>query len=827
MVSYINDLIGEMIFPVYLYVEEDGIDESYMSFIERKANKMIFDSFYSTKTIGKNELSQKVSWIFRTKNNEQVIVNKKDGDKQKPKYMVRALENGLCALDYETAKLHVWNSKVCTSATFGAKRLMKKKNDDNQAVGTRIYLKGIYVCQDHHERDSELLESLDIKGFLKKEYINLNRNEFTESGKKFLEDIYEEVMESFKEALEIFAHSTEKADSVEQISKKLVRRVQQYEEKNDEEWYELNEALLSAVCMSFFVRLRKQTYANICCENRDNKCQWQDLLENLSKDLLESEKFNKHFEKGFFKKIPVYYEDEMLKKQKNEKKMMVFSQLLQCENKVAIVSDREGKHSKWLHNVIILNEKTYRLFNKSIGRIDSLDIYMTEVERKGSEIFTEYMRLVEEGELKREYDTDQQSVLRWMLTNIPTSGIWSTSDGNKRMNVLSDVMTDSVFYDCNMKYLLLERIAEKHSQNSGKRYVTLTWKGFEGIRIDEIPTSVCYIKRGYLAKRQKSNMLLPLIGHRISSLLDVYFEEDITLLIQIAKRCMGYFGFVSKVKEYADIICGKKEEYSLDDLYFEFEQFAGNKNLNEINGLSEKIRTAFVTGGEVEIHRLKMEREEQIEENGNLKYCFEQFIEEKKNGNADAVKKAVVLEEMDGVEKKYYQKETRSSEKKGCTDKAEQLEMREKKNGLLILYEKMPLEDEIIGRIIREYMAESTGEKQEKIMDGKTVKEVAIITLLVRHELFQIYKENLYQRPELIELKNSLWGTAMEKESMLKYVSQKGQEKLSVKEVAKCYDKLIDEMLEVLYIRKVQDEILKLEDVEMKKRVYRDGIEVL
>ena len=185
------------------------------------------------------------------------------------------------------------------------------------------------------------------------------------------------------------------------------------------------------------------------------------------------------------------------------------------------------------------------------------------------------------------------------------------------------------------------------------------------------------------------------------------------------------------------------------------------------------------------------------------------LVEKLRLKDADAVKKAVVLEEMDGVEKKYYQKETRSSEKKGCTDKAEQLEMREKKNGLLILYEKMPLEDEIIGRIIREYMAESTGEKQEKIMDGKTVKEVAIITLLVRHELFQIYKENLYQRPELIELKNSLWGTAMEKESMLKYVSQKGQEKLSVKEVAKCYDKLIDEMLEVLYIRKVQDEILK------------------
>lgn len=755
--------------------------------MKRNANKVLFDSVYNKGNIGKKELAKVVSWIFRTENSRH--------DENVPKYMVRTLENGLCALDYETGKLHVWNSEVCTSATFGAKRLMRKSKktiDDVVADGTKIYLKGIYVCEDHQERDSELLESFDIKGYLRKEYINLNRNEFTESGKKFLERIYEKIMESFKEALEIFANSTDEEDSVMKMGDRLLKRIKEYRKDDEEERQDLSEALLSAICMSFFVRLRKQAYNSVCCENKEVKCQWQELLSSLAKEIERKESLRK----GFFEKIPVYYEYKLLnmwneqKEKKSDKlfpeflqlkRYMSFPELLQCENKIAIISDRAGKHSKWIHNVIILSKDTFELFNKNVGRIDAWDDYVAKIERKGSEMFEGYARLVEKGTIKKDYDSEWQRVLRWMLANIPTSGIWSTSDGNKRMNVLSDIMTTSVFYDWNMKCLLLERIGERYSQNSGKRYVTLTWKGFEGIRIKETPTSVCYVKRGYLAKSQKTHMLLPLIGSQIEKLLGVYSDDDLIYLKQIVERYMGYYDVIPRVKEYVDMVRGDKPENFEDDLYLCFKQYADNKNLNEIKGMPEKIRKTFM--GEVSAIVQQLEQEA---EKDNKKYCYNRFV---------------------------------GSREKSDKDK--------KKEPLVILLERMHTKEEVISQLLKRYMKESLEGEQEENIGNEIVEEVAVVTLIVRRELFHIYKEFLFQQPRVRELRESLWGTQQEKESMIGYVFTEGEEKLSRKEIGKCYDKLIDEMLEVLYIRKIREQVDGLEGTEIRSNIYRDGFEIL
>lgn len=790
MVTYVNRLVGEMIFPIYLYVEADGIDENYMQFVKRNANKVLFDSAYNKGNIGKKELSKVVSWIFCTENSRH--------DENTPKYMVRTLENGLCALDYETGKLHVWNSDVCTSATFGAKRLMRKSKssiDDVVADGTKIYLKGIYVCEDHQERDSELLESFDIKGYLRKEYINLNRNEFTESGKKFLERIYEKIMESFKEALEIFANSTDKEGSVMKMGDRLLKRVDEYQDNDEEEKQDLSEAMLSTICMSFFVRLRKQAYNSVCCENKEIECQWQKLLRSLAAKIEGKESLRR----GFFEKIPVYYEYELLnmwneqKEKKSDKSFpeflqlkgyMSFPELLQCENKIAIISERAGKHSKWIHNVIILSKDTFESFNKNVGRIDDWDDYVAENERKGSKMFEGYVRLVEKGDIKKDYDSEWQRVLRWMLANIPTSGIWSMPDGNIRMNVLSDIMTTSVFYDWNMKYLLLERMGERYSQNSGKRYVTLTWKGFEGIRIQEPPTSVCYVKRGYLAKSQKTHMLLPLIGSQIENLLGVYSDEDVIYLKQIVERFMGYYDVVPRLKEYVDMVRGDKSENLDDNLYLCFKQYTANKNLNEIKGIPEKIRKIFI--GEVSAIARQLEQET---EKDNKKYWYNRFV---------------------------------GSREKSAKDNNE-----EKKNLLIALLERMPAKEEVISQLVQKYMKESLEENQEENIGNEIVEEVAMVNLLVRRELFYIYKEFLFQQPKVKELKEALWGTQQEKESMIKYVSTEGQERLSKKEIGKCYDKLIDEMLEILYIKKICEQVDKLGGTEIKSNVYREGIEIL
>ncbi len=778
MVIFINELIGEPIFPIYIRVDSDCIDEKYMKFVESHADKTVFDSDYRRSDIKYGDIANAVSWIFRAE---------KDHQREGKRYIVKEIENGLCAFDCQTAKLHIWNSRVCTSATMGTGRLMADGGvGERDELDTKVYLKGIYICNCHMDGDSELLESLDIKGRFKREYINLNRNEFTESGNDFLAKIYEEIMSSFREALEKLSGINDNdgkgdEDFGELIYgniKALIRAYEEEEEKTRKEEIRkrINETALSALCLSFFVRIRKHKEANPCCRamDSDKKCQWIKLSSKMM-ELLTDEKNKKFFTDGFFKPIPVYsrlkLETEKERKTGIQSKML-FPQMLDKENKIAIVSRREEAHSKWIHYVLLLNSETFQLFIRDIYKVEDWHTYMEEMEAKGNELLSGFETLyakiktdLQENEMdETEYDVENQKVLKWMLSNIPSCGIWSSLDGNVRMNVLTDEIPNSVYFNTRMKYLLLERIREQFDKFGGKRYVTLVWKGYECLTLDEMPTSVCYTTRGYLAKSQDSLMLLPLLGERLRGLLEAYSDQEFKIIESILQTYVSYYGIQTKVREYvSDFI--EEEENAGDGIYKIFVERAKTLDLVSLQRLPEELRIRFVTE-------------------------LEEVIKEKKNAIENA---------LNAFE---------------CS-----LKENEQKNILERVLDSMPKTDEVIGIFIKP--GEVHLEEGEQILE-----RIALIALFIQHRLLIKHRKLLEEKIRKERREEEIWGDESEKTQMLRYVQEHSKCQITGKEIEACYRKLIDEIMDVVYKRKMEDKIRKMSGGTIKLQVVGDEIEI-
>jgi len=808
MVVYINSLIGEPIFPIYVHVDKECIDEEYMRFIEKHASKMVFDSDYKG-DIKYEDISNAVSWIFRAGKDLQ---GRAFEDK---KYIVRKIENGLCALDCQNAKLHIWNSKVCTSATMGAKRLMAEEYteaDGKAERKTRVYLKGIHICEYRKDGDAELLESLDIKGRFKREYINLNRDEFTEAGLDFLSKGYDEILNSFREALEKFSgiddESGEEQPQKDQtqkdqtqkdgnkseetgsdfgtlINKNINKLIEEYQEKKNEEiWRKINETVLSVFCLSFFVRIRKHKEISPCCgrlNERGRECQWiklNDLLiETLSKKDEKGNSKRQFFTKGFFKDIPVYYELSLGKGREpkaDKHTSLFFPEILSPENRVAIISRREDIHSSWNHYVLILEEKTFQLFVRNINRVEDWKSYMSEIEVRGNKLLTEFEMLYDKIKKENdaeEYDLENQKVLKWMLSNIPSCGIWASLDGNTRMNILTEEISDSIYYNTSMKYLLLERILEQNDKFGGKRYVTLTWKGYEEMGLGEMPSSVCYVTRGYLAKKQDNIMLLPVKGSCVKDLLGVYSDDDFKIVIKILIKYISYYGIHDKVKGYVEDFINERE-VGEDRFYVRFVELAKRLGIVELKQLPETFRIQYV-----------MELEKAIEK-------------EKEKGSGEG-------------EHEYAKKELESLLGEG-EDKKDKLER---------FYLLMPEAEDVIGTFIEQNGNESQLKEREEML-----QKIAKIMLVIQQVVLGIHRQSLAQKDQIKEMKKNIWGTSSEKDQMIKYVQEHNKKQIPRKEIEVCYENMIQEMMEIIYIRRLKEKVNQTADKSIEVEFVGDGI---
>lgn len=119
-------------------------------------------------------------------------------------------ENNIYELDCENGKLYIWNQKYNTYARIGIDRILtmraKINSPDSEELmkekdGIKIYYKGILTAVAEFEEDANLIEYMDIKDTLAREYLKLSRKGFSKKGYVYLHKIYREIIRTARIAL--------------------------------------------------------------------------------------------------------------------------------------------------------------------------------------------------------------------------------------------------------------------------------------------------------------------------------------------------------------------------------------------------------------------------------------------------------------------------------------------------------------------------------------------------------------------------------------------------------------------------------------------------
>lgn len=729
MVVYLNSLINEPLFPICVNIDAEGFDENYLNFIKERADKLCFKSKFHKITL--ENLEKKVSWIYCVKNtssNDLIVEN---------------LENGVCVLDYKEGKLHIWDSQLNISAQLGAERLIKR----NQK--TKLYIRGIYLSEYSLGNDLELLESIDINAHLPKNYVNINRNDLTDEGLEYVKQVYDIIMESIKQALDIFSYQNLEKEQFNALTSGL---------QTSDDFKTKCENILFMCCLSVNALIRKEQIQKVTVQKQNFKeknC-WFYLLENLN-EAIECEYSS--FAQSILKKIPVFEEALLDKSYKNLTEVgsgnyeheVTFPGLMMDEKKIGIISKREGKHSFWTHYVIVFREGTYERLTKDVHRVDDWQAERMEWERIGEFVLTKFNVFydLENSESKvKKYDPDIQYLLKWMLTNIPTHGIWSTEDGNTRLNVLSRTLPNAIYYNDNMKYLMLESINDKYIKYGGKRYLTITWKGYEALSLKEIPSSVCFVSRGYLNKNQISQMLLPIDAKNIEKLLKIYNEYEFVDLIKIVKKYQEYFDIRESITDVVEKILDRYLQIKTekDDDNSKLYKFFFEKN--------QKKQLTFRDKWEIPV--LILDRFIRIREQRRQYVETDDLLQD--NGDLSDLKKYL----------------------KDMPEKEDVHIMAAK------IYYGDDFDEELLMRIIK-------------------------IEIDIRNKLIKAHKETLEnnEKKNIKQIKVDLAGSIVEKQNMFNYVEKYNYYGLTEREIEQNYSLMIDEILDIMYHHMIRQVILK------------------
>lgn len=807
IVMYIDNMLGENLFPIYVKIKGKGFDKKQYDFIAKQVDKVVLE-LDSEQTESIVEKEKKVSWLFKAIRPETERVEENNAKNQ---LIIVDIKDGIGALDCERAKLYIWNNVLGVFARFGGSRMLsiyssvsklwEAETQDKRK--TRIYLKGIFVQSHSMYQDSELLELIDIKGGkIGKAHIAVNRNEFTKEGIDYLEqEIYPALIASARAALvelndsENREQEKEREQEKRRAQEKITKRIPFYqkimnsiykkilacktaEENLDALKRDLEETVLSAVGLSYFLRVLGKE-KELFCEKKgtSQECNWDKLLNEIVKFRWEKknvtvkwegeekeisgEDFDKYLNSGMMHKMSAFFLDEVKINGffDGMREAVDYASLLQEKTKVAIVSMRHNEHTKWFYVPMIIWEKDYEIFQKKSRSWEEEEDALKTLEVWADGIIRKLGSIEDIQALHEEYgaDSDIQYTLNFMLGNIPTIALYANRDGNVRINVLSAEQSGSVFLNRNMKRIILKKVNNLYMQSHAKRFVTTVWRSYECITLEEAPSSVCVANGAFIARQQTQKMLLPVLGENVHNLLKLR-EQVFIKEIMIQKEQ-----------------CQQLEEYC-----------------NNLMGLYQSLEAVICQG-----------RREDIADKELSVY----LTEEKNLGD---------LEQIDFVNGKNYAKnywreitlfvkDERSAFLKNNSQNSAESKP-EKGEEYNLLWDKKP-ERSTFQRVLIRLFFEKRGNKPEQ-SEQLTREEIEetwnwfqnALEFISRYRNLDIQKL-VTSHPKVEEFKKTLWGKSQKgdldtvQKNLINYVMKHAVEKLSEKQIRNCYEKLLDDML--------------------------------
>lgn len=508
MALYIGDLVGEALFPINLIIRdcddhdpESKYDDLFLKKLGNISCTLFLKNTGKYDKIAANMLPN-VTWAYNLKNSKDIHVDE---------------NNDIYRIDCETAKLYIWNQECSAYACIGIKRIldMREKVSDNYGEeGVKIYYKGIQVTHTCFDEDANMIEYIDLKKTLKKEYLKLNRKGFSREGYEYLNIVYHSIVKTARKALEYFG-TAETANGeptyLEQIKQNLKKKLK---EKKLEDAENL---ILSATALVYFAMV----YENeLYCINEQKECsdKWNKFLEDIIE--LSHENNSECLKNSTLYNMPFWIQDNKSGIYKSDKKVSVMEIIL-SKKKYAVVSERDNKSRQWMHYLFesesfheAVKRKLIELREKS--ELSNRKQVSQDIDKEAAAILTSKSFEDKNWSFSQVYK--EQVILKWILNNIPTIALFASDDGNRRINLLDVEINDSVYFDRNMKKLTIQRIME--SSDKIKRFSTTVWSGYELLCIQDQRQSIQFIKRGKFSKMSYGEMIFPLTGSQLKDLLD-------------------------------------------------------------------------------------------------------------------------------------------------------------------------------------------------------------------------------------------------------------------------------------------------------------------
>ncbi|GAB6128104.1 hypothetical protein JCM17204_06950 [Blautia stercoris] len=558
MALYIGEIVGEPLFPIRLYLKDcDNANECEKFFDDRFIKKMKNLNVY----VGNEEKICKTNEDDSEKGNITWAYNlDKSKDTKGPD-----TDNNIYKLDSENAKLHIWNQKYNTYARIGIDRILAMRDainapDDGsmkEKKGIKIYYKGIITALAEFKEDADLIEYMDIKDTLSREYLKLSRKGFSQKGYAYLEKVYHEIVKTARKALAEF--DNEKVDgeseldentSIGRISRKIDKLVYESQEnKKSVEELQKNKKLLEKLCLSstaliYFAMIKEKSEVYSNERDKDKKGLWAKLLDKINEKYKEKIKI-----KSTLYNIPIMKKVENQQEFQENGTITIF-ELIQSDNKYMVLSEREGGKNthRWKQKLLKVNTNNYDEIKENIRKLRNENSLLErrKLIRNLEKLMSEYKYKTKDSsdENKKECSYldkhKEEVILKWIVDNIPTMAIFGwTDDESKdyRINILDVDICDSVYFDLEMKELVLERIQEKAEKV--QRCSSLVWTGFSGLSLEESRDSIEFVKRGKLSKAGYGKMIFPLTSEELKQEIKEYElkkeYKGIDNLIEVAK----------------------------------------------------------------------------------------------------------------------------------------------------------------------------------------------------------------------------------------------------------------------------------------------------
>lgn len=536
MALYLGEIVGEPLFPIQLYIKDCQTEEECRKFYDEDFRDKIHNL---TVIIGtskgileekkeekkdekkdkkKDENKNRVTWVYNLGKSEDML-----GPDE---------ENNIYKLDCDSGKLYIWNQKYNTYARIGIDRILTMKakinSPDSEELmkekdGIKIYYKGILTAVAEFEEDANLIEYMDIKDTLAREYLKLSRKGFSKKGYVYLHKIYHEIIRTARIALAKF---DEDGKSIKKIIKTIETLTKENpeitEEQKSKNKKQLEELRLSSLALIYFAMVNEKSEAYSSERPKDKASNWTGLLEYIKKT-------GENDANSVLYNIPVTGE--------GENKIPVF-EIINPANKYLVVSEREanGEH-RWKQHLVKIDADYYNQ-KRNIEKLRKENTLSDRVElmRKLKGKMVSYEEGIEYSQPDNNYLTihKEQVILKWILDNIPTMAVFVSTDGNLRVNVLDVDVCDSVYFDLDMKALVLERIQKKAEKT--QRFSVPVWSGFGALSLEETRDSIEFVKRGKLSKAGYGEMIFPLTGNELKKELETYKNEVSGRMIESLKR---------------------------------------------------------------------------------------------------------------------------------------------------------------------------------------------------------------------------------------------------------------------------------------------------